>query len=162
MNKDSNSKETRLGEEFVAQTRNRLERSYKNTVIVTIAVLSLITLYFVALNHYVVNPAREIADIYTGEYKGHIQKYTRLSKDSIRVANALTDPDKAPGLTIRILAEQADTSLEGDNPSWESWIAGLKGNFKKIPQWANEEKTYKISESMKERVDIWTEKVLES
>jgi hypothetical protein len=156
------SKNSRTAVDFVEQTRNRLERSYKNNVIVTIVVLSLITLYFVALNHYVVNPAREIADIYTGEYKGQIEKYTKITKDSLKVANTLTDPDKAPALTLRILVEQTDVTLEGENISWDSWISSLKGNLKKIPQWANEEETYRIGETMKNRVEKWTEKVLES
>jgi hypothetical protein len=125
-------------------------------------VLSLVTLYFVALNHYVVDPARDIANIYTGAYKGQIEKYTKLTKDSLRVANALTDPEKAPGLTLRILAEQTDATLQGENISWDAWISSLKGNLKKIPQWANEEETYKIGETMKSRVEKWTEKVLES
>ena len=152
----------RQAEDFVEQTRNRLERSYKNNVIVTIVVLSLVTLYFVALNHYVVNPARDIASIYTGEYKGQIEKYTKITKDSLKIANALTNPEKAPGLTLRILAKQTDAALEGEQISWDIWISSLKGNLKKIPQWANDEDTFKIGETMKNRVESWTEKVLES
>ena len=43
MSNDSKSQESRIAEEFVETTRNRLERSYKNNVIVTIVVLSLDT-----------------------------------------------------------------------------------------------------------------------
>ena len=122
------SKSNQMAEEFVEQTRNRLERSYKNNVIVTIVVLSMVTLYFVALNHYVVNPAREIASVYTGEYKGQIERYTTITKNSLKVANVLTDPEKAPGLTLRILAEQTDSTLDGQSITWDSWIDSLKDN----------------------------------
>ncbi len=162
MSNESKPKEARLAAEFVEQTRNRLERSYKNTVIVTIVVLSLVTMYFVALNHYVVNEAISTAKIYTDMYQDDVEKYTAISKDSIGVAHALTDPDVAPGLTLRILVEQTDATLEGETLSWDAWIATLKGNLKKIPEWADDESTKNAGQNMQARVQTWTEKVLKT
>lgn len=150
-----------MAEEFVETTRNRLERSYKNNVIVTIVVLSLITLYFVLLNRMFVDDAIDVAETYTQVYEGDIEKYTKHSKDALQVVNALTDPEKAPGLALRILAEQTDAVIAGDAASWEKWVTSLKANLKKVPDWAKDEDTYKIGESMEKRVENWTLQVLQ-
>ena len=161
MNNDSKSEASRIAEDFVETTRNRLERSYKNNVIVTIVVLSLVTLYFVLLNRLFVDDAIEVAGTYTDLYKGDAQKYTSLTKEGLKVANVLTDPDKAPGVVLRILVEQTDATIEGGSITWESWVANLKMNLKKIPQWAKDERTFKIGDSMEKRVNNWTLQVLQ-
>ncbi len=81
MSNDSKSQESQIAEEFVETTRNRLERSYKNNVIVTIVVLSLVTLYFVLLNRLFVDDAIEVAETYTELYKAIAEKYTSLTKE---------------------------------------------------------------------------------
>ncbi|HIL25339.1 MAG TPA: hypothetical protein EYG19_08065 [Verrucomicrobia bacterium] len=161
MSNESKSQDGQMAEEFVETTRNRLERSYKNNVIVTIVVLSLITLYFVLLNRMFVDDAIDVAETYTQVYEGDIEKYTKLSKDALQVVNALTDPEKAPGLALRILAEQTDAVIAGDAASWEKWVTSLKANLKKVPDWAKDEDTYKIGESMEKRVENWTLQVLQ-
>jgi hypothetical protein len=161
MSNESKSQDGQMAEEFVETTRNRLERSYKNNVIVTIVVLSLITLYFVLLNRMFVDDAIDVAETYTQVYEGDIEKYTKLSKDALQVVNALTDPEKAPGLALRILAEQTDAAIAGDAASWEKWVTSLKANLKKVPDWAKDEDTYKIGESMEKRVENWTLQVLQ-
>ncbi len=160
MSNDSQSNDTRVAAEFVEHTRNRLERSYKNNVIVTIVVLSLVTLYFTALNHYVVDEAISTATVYTDTYKDDVAKYTQLSKDSINIANALTNPDIAPGLTLRVLAEQTDATLTEGNISWDAWVASLKQNLRKIPEWAADKDTKDAAAHMKAKVESWTEKVV--
>ncbi len=161
MSNESKSQDGQMAEEFVETTRNRLERSYKNNVIVTIVVLSLITLYFVLLNRMFVDDAIDVAETYTQVYEGDIEKYTKHSKDALQVVNALTDPEKAPGLALRILAEQTDAVIAGDAASWEKWVTSLKANLKKVPDWAKDEDTYKIGESMEKRVENWTLQVLQ-
>ena len=161
MSNESKSQDGQMAEEFVEITRNRLERSYKNNVIVTIVVLSLVTLYFVLLNRMCVDDVIEVAETYTSIYEGDVQKYTKLSKDGLQVVNALTDPDKAPGLVLRILVEQTDAAIAGDAVSWKRWVTTLKANLKKVPEWARDEDTYKIGESMEKRVENWTFQVLQ-
>lgn len=161
MSNESKSQDGQMAEEFVEITRNRLERSYKNNVIVTIVVLSLVTLYFVLLNRMFVDDVIEVAETYTSIYEGDVQKYTKLSKDGLQVVNALTDPDKAPGLALRILVEQTDAAIAGDAVSWKRWVTTLKANLKKVPEWARDEDTYKIGESMEKRVENWTLQVLQ-
>ena len=161
MSNESKSQDGQKAEEFVEITRNRLERSYKNNVIVTIVVLSLVTLYFVLLNRMFVDDVIEVAETYTNFYEGDVQKYTKLSKDGLQVVNALTDPDKAPGLALRILVEQTDAAIAGDAVSWKRWVTTLKANLKKVPEWARDEDTYKIGESMQKRVEDWTFQVLQ-
>ena len=161
MSNESKSQDGQKAEEFVEITRNRLERSYKNNVIVTIVVLSLVTLYFVLLNRMFVDDAIEVAETYTNFYEGDVQKYTKLSKDGLQVVNALTDPDKAPGLVLRILVEQTDAVIAGDAVSWKRWVTTLKANLKKVPEWARDEDTYKIGESMEKRVENWVFQVLQ-
>ena len=161
MSNESKSQDGQMAEEFVETTRNRLERSYKNNVIVTIVVLSLITLYFVLLNRMFVDDVIEVAETYTSIYEGDVQKYTKLSKDGLQVVNALTDPDKAPALALRILVEQTEAAIAGDAVSWERWVTTLKANLKKVPEWARDEDTYKIGESMEKRVENWTFQVLQ-
>ncbi|MFP6902142.1 MAG: hypothetical protein VCB81_00640 [Verrucomicrobiia bacterium] len=161
MSNESKSQDGQMAEEFVEITRNRLERSYKNNVIVTIVVLSLVTLYFVLLNRMFVDDVIEVAETYTSIYEGDVQKYTKLSKDGLQVVNALTDPDKAPALALRILVEQTDAAIAGDAVSWERWVTTLKANLKKVPEWARDEDTYKIGESMEKRVENWTFQVLQ-
>ena len=161
MSNESKSQDGQMAEEFVEITRNRLERSYKNNVIVTIVVLSLVTLYFVLLNRMFVDDVIEVAETYTNIYEGDVQKYTKLSKDGLQVVNALTDPDKAPGLALRILVEQTDAAIAGDAVSWKRWVTTLKANLKKVPEWARDEDTYKIGESMEKRVENWTFQVLQ-
>ena len=161
MSNDSKSQESRIAEDFVGATRNRLERSYKNNVIVTIVVLSLVTLYFVLLNRLFVDDAIEVAGTYTDYYKGDAQKYSSLTKEGLKIANVLTDPDKAPGVVLRILAEQTDATMESKGITWKSWVADLKTNLKKIPQWAEDEDTFKIGASMEKRVEKWTRQVLQ-
>ena len=162
MSNESKSQDGQKAEEFVEITRNRLERSYKNNVIVTIVVLSLVTLYFVLLNRMFVDDVIEVAETYTSIYEGDVQKYTKLSKDGLQVVNALTDPDKAPALALRILVEQTEAAIAGDAVSWERWVTTLKANLKKVPEWARDEDTYKIGESMEKRVENWTFQVLQS
>ena len=161
MSNESKSQDGQKAEEFVEITRNRLERSYKNNVIVTIVVLSLVTLYFVLLNRMFVDDVIEVAETYTSIYEGDVQKYTKLSKDGLQVVNALTDPDKAPALALRILVEQTEAAITGDAVSWERWVTTLKANLKKVPEWARDEDTYKIGESMEKRVENWTFQVLQ-
>jgi hypothetical protein len=161
MSNESKSQDGQKAEEFVEITRNRLERSYKNNVIVTIVVLSLVTLYFVLLNRMFVDDVIEVAETYTNFYEADVQKYTKLSKDGLQVVNALTDPDKAPGLALRILVEQTDAAIAGDAVSWKRWVTTLKANLKKIPEWARDEDTYKIGESMEKRVENWVFQVLQ-
>jgi uncharacterized protein YecA (UPF0149 family) len=161
MSNESKSQDGQKAEEFVEITRNRLERSYKNNVIVTIVVLSLVTLYFVLLNRMFVDDAIEVAETYTNFYESDVQKYTKLSKDGLQVVNALTDPDKAPGLVLRILVEQTDAAIAGDAVSWKRWVTTLKANLKKVPEWARDEDTYKIGESMEKRVENWVFQVLQ-
>lgn len=161
MSNESKSQDTQMAEEFVEATRNRLERSYKNNVIVTIVVLSLVTLYFVLLNRMIVDVAIDVAGDFTEHYEGDVKKYTKLTQDSLMVANAMTDPDKAPGLALRILAEQTDAAIASQGVSWDNWISNLKGNLKNIPEWANDEETYKIGENMERRVKNWTLQVLQ-
>ena len=161
MSNDSKSQESRIAEDFVEATRNRLERSYKNNVIVTIVVLSLVTLYFVLLNRLFVDDAIEVAGTYTDLYKDEAQKYTSLTKEGLKVANVLTDPDKAPGVVLRILTEQTDSTITDRGITWESWVADLKTNFKNIPKWAEDEDTFKIGDSMEKRVENWTLQVLQ-
>jgi uncharacterized protein YecA (UPF0149 family) len=161
MSNESKSQDGQKAEEFVEITRNRLERSYKNNVIVTIVVLSLVTLYFVLLNRMFVDDAIEVAETYTNFYEADVQKYTKLSKDGLQVVNALTDPDKAPGLVLRILVEQTDAAIAGDAVSWKRWVTTLKANLKKVPEWARDEDTYKIGESMEKRVENWVFQVLQ-
>ena len=161
MSNESKSQDGQKAEEFVEITRNRLERSYKNNVIVTIVVLSLVTLYFVLLNRMFVDDVIEVAETYTNFYEGDVQKYTKLSKDGLQVVNALTDPDKAPGLVLRILVEQTDAAIAGDAVSWKRWVTTLKANLKKVPEWARDEDTYKIGESMEKRVENWVFQVLQ-
>ena len=161
MSNDSKPQESHIAEEFVETTRNRLERSYKNNVIVTIVVLSLVTLYFVLLNRLFVDEALDVAGTFTGLYKGKVEKYTALSKDSLKIANVLTDPDKAPGVVLRVLTEQTDSTIGAENVTWESWVADLKANLKKIPEWAEDEDTFKLGDSMKKRVENWTLQVLQ-
>jgi len=161
MSNESKSQDGQKAEEFVEITRNRLERSYKNNVIVTIVVLSLVTLYFVLLNRMFVDDAIEVAETYTNFYEADVQKYTKLSKDGLQVVNALTDPDKAPGLVLRILVEQTDAVIAGDAVSWKRWVTTLKANLKKVPEWARDEDTYKIGESMEKRVENWVFQVLQ-
>lgn len=161
MSNDSKSQESRIAEEFVETTRNRLERSYKNNVIVTIVVLSLVTLYFVLLNRLFVDDAIEVAETYTDVYKDKAQKYTSLTKEGLKIANVLTDPEKAPGIVVRILAEQTTDTIEGKDITWKSWVADLKANLKKIPEWSEDEDTARIGDSMEARVEKWTFQVLE-
>ncbi|MBC8325876.1 MAG: hypothetical protein H8E27_09655 [Verrucomicrobia subdivision 3 bacterium] len=161
MSNDSKPQEIHIAEEFVETTRNRLERSYKNNVIVTIVVLSLVTLYFVLLNRLFVDDALDVAGTFTDLYKGKVEKYTALSKDSLKVANVLTDPDKAPGVVLRALTEQTDSTIRSEKVTWESWVADLKANLKEIPKWAEDEDTYKLGNSMEKRVENWTLQVLQ-
>jgi len=161
MSNDSKSQESRIAEEFVETTRNRLERSYKNNVIVTIVVLSLVTLYFVLLNRLFVDDAIEVAGTYTDLYKGEAEKYTSLTKEGLKIANVLTDPEKAPGVVVRVLAEQTDDTIEGGGVTWENWMADLKKNVKKIPEWADDEDTPMIGDTMEKRVENWTLQVLQ-
>ena len=161
MSNDSKSQESRIAEEFVETTRNRLERSYKNNVIVTIVVLSLVTLYFVLLNRLFVDDAIEVAETYTDVYKDKAEKYTSLTKEGLKIANVLTDPEKAPGIVVRILAEQTTDTIEGKDITWKSWVADLKANLKKIPEWSEDEDTARIGDSMEARVEKWTFQVLE-
>jgi len=161
MSNDSKSPESRISEEFVETTRNRLERSYKNSVITTIGVLSLVTLYFVLLNKFFVNDVVEVAQTYTDLYKDDAEKYTSLTKEGIKITNALTDPEKAPGIVVRILAEQTEGTIKAESITWESWVADLKTNLQKIPQWAEDEDTSKIGDSMEKRVENWTLQVLQ-
>ena len=165
MSNDSKSQESRIAEEFVGKTRNSLERSYKNNVIVTIVVLSLVTLYFVLLNRLFVDDAVEVAGTFTDAYKGKVEKYTSLSKSSLKIASVLTDPEKAPGVVLRVLTEQTDAAIEEGIQKgavgWESSIAALKANLKKIPEWAQDEDTYKLSKSMEKRVENWTIQILQ-
>jgi len=161
MSNDSKSRESQISKEFVETTRNNLERSYKNNVIVTIVVLSLVTLYFVLLNKLFVDDAIEVAQTYTDLYKDDAEKYTSLTKESIKITDALTDPEKAPGIVVRILAEQTEDTIKGESITWESWVANLKSNLKKIPEWAEDEDTPKIGDSMEKRVENWTLQVLQ-
>ena len=161
MSNDSKSQESRIAEDFVETTRNRLERSCKNNVIVTIVVLSLVTLYFVLLNRLFVDDAIEVAGTYTDLYKDKAEKYTSITKEGLKIADVLTDPDKAPGVVLRILTEQTDATIEGGGITWESWVADLKTNLKKIPEWAEDEDTFKIGDSMEKRVENWTLQVLQ-
>lgn len=161
MSNDSKSQESRIAEEFVETTRNRLERSYKNNVIVTIVVLSLVTLYFVLLNRLFVDDAIEVAGTYTDLYKGEAEKYTSLTKEGLKIVNILTDPEKAPSVVVRILVEQTDDTIEGEGITWESWVADLKANLKKIPEWSEDGDTARIGDTMEARVEKWTFQVLE-
>ena len=161
MSNDSKSQESRIAEEFVETTRNRLERSYKNNVIVTIVVLSLVTLYFVLLNRLFVDDAIEVAETYTDVYKDKAEKYTSLTKEGLKIANVLTDPEKAPGVVVRILSEQTNATIESGGITWESWLANLKTNIKNIPKWAEDKDTFNIGDSMEARVEKWTFQVLE-
>ena len=161
MSNDSKSQESRIAEEFVETTRNRLERSYKNNVIVTIVVLSLVTLYFVLLNRLFVDDAIEVAETYTDVYKDKAQKYTSLTKEGLKIAYVLTDPEKAPGIVVRILAEQTTDTIEGKDITWKSWVADLKANLKKIPEWSEDGDTARIGDTMEARVEKWTFQVLE-
>ena len=161
MSNDSKSQESRIAEEFVGKTRNRLERSYKNNVIVTIVVLSLVTLYFVLLNRLFVDDVIEVAGTYTDLYKGEAEKYTTLTKEGLKIVNVLTDPEKAPGVVVRILAAQTDDTIQGEGITWENWVTDLKKNIKKVPEWAEDEDTPKIGETMEKRVENWTLQVLQ-
>ena len=161
MSNDSKPQETHIAEEFVETTRNRLERSYKNNVIVTIVVLSLVTLYFVLLNRLFVDDAVEVAGTFTDAYKGKVEKYTSLSKSSLKIASVLTDPEKAPGVVLRVLTEQTDAAIQGNILGWEGSIATLKANLKKIPEWAQDEDTYKLGKTMEKRVQNWTIQILQ-
>ena len=161
MSNDSKSPESRISEEFVETTRNRLERSYKNSVITTIGVLSLVTLYFVLLNKFFVNDVVEVAQTYTDLYKDDAEKYTSLTKEGVKITDALTDPEKAPGIVVRILAEQTEDTIKGEGITWESWVATLKKNLKKIPEWSEDGDTARIGDTMEARVEKWTLQVLQ-
>lgn len=161
MSNDSKSQESQTSKEFVETTRNKLERSYKNNVIVTIVVLSLVTLYFVLLNRVFVDTLVEVTETYTDLYMDDAVKYTSLTKEGIKITDALTDPEKAPGIVVRILAEQTEDTIKGEGITWEKFEANLKKNIKKIPEWAEDEDTPKIGDTMEKRVENWTLQVLQ-
>ena len=57
--------------------------------------------------------------------------------------------------------EQTDATVEGYGLGWEGSIAALKANLKKIPEWAQDEDTYKLGKTMEKRVQKWTIQILQ-